>query len=163
MIFKLQKCISMGSYIQQLFEITKQYGLLVAGGENISSLTSGTIMLYLMSIHPRQYVVVGNLNISDDETEMLNFIWGNNEYQPKPLFGIRTTNGTEGENNALLRNDFRYQTVCQAMITFIAWCSQIRGKWIQCVTNYWRQKLQFVRNPTLLLKLNVNTLVNILF
>jgi hypothetical protein len=81
-----------------------------------------------MSIHPRQNVVVRNLNISDNETEMVNFIWGNNEYQPKPLFGIRTTNGIEGENNALFHNDFCYQTVPQAMITFIARCSEIKGK-----------------------------------
>jgi hypothetical protein len=60
---------------------------------------------------------------------MIEFIWGTNSYgKAKPLFGIRTTNGVEGENNALLQNDFRNQTVSQAIFTYIARCSEGRMK-----------------------------------
>ena len=36
-----------------------------------------------------------------------------------PLFGIRTTNGVEGENNALLHNNLRQMTVEKSLITYI--------------------------------------------
>jgi hypothetical protein len=84
-------------------------------------------MLYLMTLHPRQFSLVGNLNITEDEERMMDFIWGSHSYgKPKPLFGIQTTNDVEGGNSALLYNKFRTQTVYQAIITFIARCSEER-------------------------------------
>jgi hypothetical protein len=68
------------------------------------------------------------LNVSDDELQMLSLIWGDDCLgAAKPLFGIRTTNGIEGENNAMLYNDMRNQTVPQAIVTFISCCSEIWG------------------------------------
>jgi hypothetical protein len=87
----------------------------------------GSLMLYLMNLHPRQFSLVGNLNISESEEGMMEFIWGMNSYgKALPLFGIRTTNGVEGENNALVENDIRNQTVSQAIFTHIARCSEGR-------------------------------------
>jgi hypothetical protein len=77
----------MRKYIRQLVDITTKYGKLVDGADDINNLTNGSIMVYLMNIHPRQYPVVGSLNISDDETEMLNLVWDNETYIPKSLFG----------------------------------------------------------------------------
>jgi hypothetical protein len=77
-------------------DITRKYGSIVEGADNIHDMTAGSIMVYLLSIHPTQYSIVGNLNISDEELNMLNFIWGYESFgDPKPLFGVRTTNGVE--------------------------------------------------------------------
>jgi hypothetical protein len=85
--------------------------------------------------------VVGNLNITVEEEQMISFIWGTNSYgNIKPLFEIRTTNGDEGENNALLHNSLRHQTVFQAIITFVTKCSEKRKimeeqneEWENCI------------------------------
>jgi hypothetical protein len=83
-------------------------------------------MVYLLTIHPTQFAIVGNLNISNEELEMLNFIWRMESYgEPRPLFGIRTTNAVEGENNAMLYNDMRHQAIAQAIVTFISQCSEV--------------------------------------
>jgi hypothetical protein len=55
-------------------------------------------MVYLMEIHPTQFSVVGTLNASEEEKEMLSFVWGNDTYgDPKPMSGIHKTNGVKGE------------------------------------------------------------------
>jgi hypothetical protein len=60
---------------------------------------------------------------------MMSFIWGQKSYgKATPLFGIRTTNGVEGENNAFLYIDLRHQTVFDAILSFITKCSEVRGK-----------------------------------
>ena len=44
------------------------------------------------------------------------FIFGMIAYgEAKRLFGIRTTNGVEGENNAHINNDLRNETVERAI------------------------------------------------
>jgi hypothetical protein len=91
MVFGLQGSVSIVEYIQQLVDISQKFGSLVEGTSNINYMTEGTIMLYLMSIHPRQFSVVGNVSISDEELQMLSFIWGDCTLgEAKPLFGIRT-------------------------------------------------------------------------
>jgi hypothetical protein len=105
-IFGLQSCTSIDSYIKLLFEISKKYGKLKDKlTTTFLELIEGSTMVYLMVLHPRQYSVVGNRNITDEEENMMTFIWGFNSYgDMKPFFGIRTTNGVEDENNALLPN-----------------------------------------------------------
>jgi Ulp1 protease family, C-terminal catalytic domain/MULE transposase domain len=127
-IFRLQSCTELDSYIKLLVEVSKKYGKLK---ENMTTtfidLIDGSIMVYLMDLHPRQYSVVGNLNITDEEEGMISFIWGLKSYgEKKPLWGIRTTNGVEGENNALLHNKMRNQPVFHAINTFVVRCSEMR-------------------------------------
>jgi hypothetical protein len=72
--------------------------------------------------------VVGNLNVAYKEERMMSFIWGPNSYgDAKPMFEIRTTNGVEGENNALLHNDLQHQTRYGAILTFVEKCSE---RWV---------------------------------
>jgi hypothetical protein len=81
-------------------------------------------MVYLMDLHPRRYSVVGNLNITDEEEGMMSGLKSYGE--KKPLWGIRTTNGVEGENNALLHTKMRNQPVFHAINTFVVRCSEMR-------------------------------------
>jgi hypothetical protein len=74
MIFGLQSSKSLLEYIRQLVDIMSKYGSIVEGADNIHDMTAGSIMVYLLSINPTEYSVVGNLNISDEELNMLNFI-----------------------------------------------------------------------------------------
>jgi hypothetical protein len=84
-------------------------------------------MVYLMVLHPCHYSVVGNLNITDEEESMMTFIWGKKSFgENKPLWGLCTTNGVEGENNSLLQNKMRNQPVFHAINTYVVWCSEMR-------------------------------------
>jgi hypothetical protein len=61
-----------------------------------------------MDIRPRQFSVVGKLNINEQEESMLSFIWGGKSYgRAKPLLGIFTTNGVEGQNNSFKWKDIQ--------------------------------------------------------
>jgi hypothetical protein len=66
-IFGLENCTSLVEYIQLPVEITKKYGKLVEDSTNIQNGMEGTIMVDLMDLHPRQYSVMGNLNLTNDE------------------------------------------------------------------------------------------------
>jgi hypothetical protein len=72
--FDLQICTSIVTYIQLLVEITKKYGKLVENSTTLQHGLEGTIMVYLMELHPRQYSVLGNINITNDEENTLGFI-----------------------------------------------------------------------------------------
>ena len=125
-MFRLQGCSSLKSYVKTLVTISAHFGKL-SEGSSISQVVEGSIMLYLMSLHPRQFAVVGNMALSEEEEHIMTFIWGSVTYgDAKPLFGNRTTNGVEGENNAFLYNNLRHQTVRQAIITFMERCQQAR-------------------------------------
>jgi hypothetical protein len=108
-------------------EITNKYGKLVENYTTFQNGLEGTIMVYFMVLHPRQYSVLGNLNIKNDEENMLGFIWGNYSFgNLRPLFGLRTTNVVEGENYAILLNNLRHQPIFRAFHTFVVRCSLMR-------------------------------------
>jgi hypothetical protein len=87
-IFSLQKSESIETYIRLLVLITKSYGKTKDNCNTFNDMIDGSIMLYLMNLHPCQYSVIGNLNITDTEEIMLSFIWGSKSYgMAKPLFG----------------------------------------------------------------------------
>jgi hypothetical protein len=51
-------------------------------------------VLYLFSINPKNFSIVGNLNISEDEIALMNFVWGKvSSGDQKLLFGTNSTNG----------------------------------------------------------------------
>ena len=117
-IFRLQasKCIL--AYVNNLREINRIYDT-SADFANIQE----SILFYLMKLHPTQFSVAGNVDLVEEDAAMLKFIWGpcglDGYGEPKPLFGNRTTNGVEGENNGMLHNGFRFHHVDDAIHDFM--------------------------------------------
>ena len=82
-----------------------------------------SILYYLMKLHPTQFSVAGNVELTEEDQAILRFIWGpcglNGYGERKALFGHRTTNGVEGENNGLLHDGFRFHHVYDAVYDFL--------------------------------------------
>ena len=119
-VFDLQESSSIASYLKKLKEINGRYDKpFLADFSNIRD----SILFYLMKLHPTQFAVAGNVKLTEEEEAMLKFIWGpcglNGYGEPKALFGHRTTNGVEGENNSLLHEGFRFKPVHDAVNEFI--------------------------------------------
>ena len=86
----------------------------------VPSETMDHFVWFFLNIHTTQFTVFGNITNDTDIDEIFLLIWGSIAYgNPMPLFGIRTTNGVEGENNALLHNDLRQMIVEKSLITYI--------------------------------------------
>jgi hypothetical protein len=68
------------SYIQLLVKITIKYRKLVENSTTLLSCNEDSIMCYLMDLHPRKYTVVGNLDISNDEENMMTYTCGSHSY-----------------------------------------------------------------------------------
>jgi hypothetical protein len=89
-------------------------------------------VLYLFSIHPKIFSIVGNINISDEEMVLMDFVLSyNSSGDQKSLFGINSTNGTEVENNAYLHNNIRHEIVLNGAIAFLSRCTLVRTKLIE--------------------------------
>jgi hypothetical protein len=131
LIFKLQSTKSLAEYIKTIIKITDDYKKVPSNVTTINDATKNSTMLYIMDIHPTQWSVMGNLNLSTEEKQMIKFIWGFNSHgSKKPLFGVKTSNGVEGENNSCNLNKLRYQPLINGLITFVTRCTAIRNKLI---------------------------------
>ena len=60
-------------------------------GGTVKDFVSKTLMWYLMGLHPTQFSIFGNTFITEIEEKK------------RAMFGLRTTNNVEGENNACWR------------------------------------------------------------
>jgi hypothetical protein len=64
---------------------------------------------YLKAIHPTSWTLMGNYSLSAAEVEWLQHEWVDipSYGEPLPLFGVKTTSGVEGQNNATLWSGLR--------------------------------------------------------
>jgi hypothetical protein len=137
LIYQLQSCESIYQYIVSLIDICKTYCVIPKNATKIEEVVDGSIMLYLFSINPIFFSIVGNLNISEVEIDLMNFVWGNDSSgDRKPLFGINSTNGIEGENNAYLHNNICHEIVLNGAIAFMSRCTLVRTKLLEKYKNY---------------------------
>ena len=119
-VFQLQASSSILAYVDKLRDIHRTYDQpMVANFVNIKE----SILYYLMKLHPTQFSVAGNVELTEEDQAILRFIWGpcglNGYGERKALFGHRTTNGVEGENNGLLHDGFRFHHVYDAVYDFL--------------------------------------------
>ena len=97
-IFRLQQSSSAAEYIEHGSAIEDAFGT--------------DAMIYLCrNIHPTNWVVFGNNKNANSELKKLpEWVGAQDPYKegwPAPLFGCRSTNGAEGENNGMIHNDVR--------------------------------------------------------
>jgi hypothetical protein len=100
LIFTLQSACCFKDYIKALTAI---------GQRPIKSPGLNPILGYLMQLHPSQWSVWGYLEVTDEDDRIMKFIWQDiPTYGEKTsLFGTRSTNGVEGEMNALNHQEIR--------------------------------------------------------
>ena len=72
------------------------------------------------------------------------------------LFGIRTTNGVEGENNTMLHNDLRNQAVEQALLTYLERCSSFRNTTNKKLIQYLQNGYNVCQRPSGLIKTQID-------
>jgi hypothetical protein len=73
-----------------------------------------------MELHPTQFSVMGNMNLSSYENCMVKFTWGDNTYgKKKPLFGLHTTIVDSKTRIMLTVNKLRHQPIINAIITHV--------------------------------------------
>jgi len=85
---------------------------------------------YLSQVHPTSWVQFANLSPTEEEVRYIDAQWESTlSYgEPKPLFGIRTNNGVEGENNANIWNNLRQGTIFEALTTYINRFNEVCGR-----------------------------------
>jgi hypothetical protein len=120
LIYNLQNCQSIDHYIKTLIDTSTKFAVLPEHAESIENTVDRSIMLYLLAISPTNFSVVGNLNILDEELQLVNFIWGTAAVgDPMPMFGVNSTIGIDGENNAYLHNNIQHDVVINGVIAFM--------------------------------------------
>lgn len=119
-VFKLQACNSRRGYESVLREIRKEFPVPI----HARSAKEEYIDDYLRKIHPTSWSRFGNFSHDEDDIAYIKKHWSKTPSygSPKPLCGVRTTSGAEGENNALLWNSLRSSQVPAAFIRF---CSRV--------------------------------------
>ncbi|KAF4141276.1 hypothetical protein GN958_ATG09541 [Phytophthora infestans] len=79
--------------------------------------TEEFVWTYLQEIHPTSWTVLGNSDLSDNETAWLKENWKDTSSYGfgLPLFGVRSSSGVEGDNNGLSWKRARNNLVFRAL------------------------------------------------
>jgi hypothetical protein len=102
---------------------------------NVSHIVPGHY--YVSKFVPHSACCLSECKTCEDEIALMTFIWGNDSSgDQKPLFGINSTNGIEGENNAYLHNNIHHKIVLNGAIAFMLRCTLVRTKLMEKYKNY---------------------------
>lgn len=115
-IYRLQATELRKEYEQVMGEIRQSFPIPDQPGSRGQS----TVADYLVSIHPTNWTRFGNCTLSNAEVEYLQIQWKKKKShgRPIPLFGVRTTSGTEGKNNAIIWCMIQDQLPYGALVSF---------------------------------------------
>jgi hypothetical protein len=127
-LWKIYFSITKQLYHKTVIEITAKYYVGTPDPTWVEEDVENSILRYLFATNPWKFSVVGNLNITEDEEQCIDFVWGNDKFSSaKQLYGINTTNCVQGECNAYIHSNIWHGTSLNGVFKFLQQCAKVRA------------------------------------